>query len=325
MTKLEVRVRRLLRIYPLDYRLQRGDEIVATVLDAADAGGGTYVGDLTSLVAHGIQMRLGLTADRFGGRVMDEAGLPGLYMAAAVSIFLFIWGEWLPVARTPYPIGRFGPFLTVGPVIYLVWITSALLVGLRPQWLRPVAVISVATTALLWPLGKAFFASPNFWQLVLLIGLGLPATLAPTIVRSRRRLPTSVAAGIGTFAVMWWLGAVHYLNPPYFHGSVQFSFYTFGNYISARNLPWLAGVVLCALVVLVICRQSVRAGALVVLTAPLLALAAGSLRGADAAKVVHRGFFVTAGISFLVIPAISLVVAWAVDLRRKGERRVDSA
>jgi hypothetical protein len=325
MTKLEAHARRLLRIYPPAYRLQRGDEILATVLDAADARGGTSVRDLTSLVAHGVQMRLGLTADRFGGRVMDEAALPGLYMGAAVSIFLFIWGEWLPVARTPYPIARFGPFLTVGPVIYLFWITSALLVALQPQWLRPAASISVATTALLWPIGKAFFASPNFWQLVLLIGLGLPAALAPTIIRSRRRLPANVAAGIGTFGVMWWLGAVHYLNPPYFHGSLQFSFYTFGNYISARNLPWLAGVVLCALVVLVISRQGVRAGALVVLTAPLLALAAGSLRGADAVAVLHRGFFVTTGILLLVIPAVSLVVAWVFDLRRTSEGRVDPA
>lgn len=111
------------------------------------------------------------------------------------------------------------------------------------------------------------------------------------------------------------MGAVHRLEVPVGRGSYQVSFYTFGNYMAAHNLPWLAGVLLLAAIALLASRQIERAGALVVLTAPLLAVAAGSLRGADAAEVLHRDFFMTDGVGALLAPVIWLAVAWTLDLR----------
>jgi hypothetical protein len=315
MKDLEARTRRLLRIYPSAYRAERGDEIIATVLDAADARGRVSRHELADVMVHGVQMRLGLTADRFGGRVMDEAGQPGMFMGAAVSLFLFIWGDWLPVARTPYHLAGFGPFLTTGPAIYGIWTLATATVALRPQWLRPAAALCIATTALMWFIGKFFFTSPNFWQLLLLIGLAVPGALAPSTEVSRRRVPASLLAGAATFAIMWWLGGVDSLNPPVFHHSLQFSFYTFGNYFVAHNLPWLAGAILLASIVLLVSHQFERAGALIVLTAPLLAVAAGSLRGADAVTVLHRGAFMAAGVLALLIPVAWLALAWTLDLR----------
>jgi hypothetical protein len=202
MTDPERRIQRLLRLYPAAYRAQRGEEIIATVLDAGDARGRVSRRDLVDVAAHGIQMRLGLTPDRFGGRVMDEAALPGLAMGAALSVFLFIWGDWLPLADTPWQLGRFGPFLTVGPAIYLVWLVATATALLRPQWRRAAATLCVATALVMWPVGKELFASPNFWQLLLLVGLGLPAVVAPSTEFSRRRVPACLAAAALTFAAM---------------------------------------------------------------------------------------------------------------------------
>jgi hypothetical protein len=54
----------------------------------------------------------------------------------------------------------------------------------------------------MWPVGKELFASPNFWQLLLLVGLGLPAVVAPSTEFSRRRVPACLAAAALTFAAM---------------------------------------------------------------------------------------------------------------------------
>jgi hypothetical protein len=323
MKDQERRLHRVLWAYPAAYRAKKGSEIIGTVLDAADARGRVHRRDLVDLVVHGIRMRLGLSADRFGGRVMDAAGLPGLFMGAGLSVFLFVWGEWLPITRTPYSIARFGPFLTVGPIIYLAWIVSAVVVTVQPRLLRLSATICVTITAVMWPIGKLAFASPNFWQLLLLFGFGLPGVLAPSSVTDRRRIPSSLVAGVGTFAVIWWLGAVHYLNPPFFNGSLQWSFYLFGNYLTAGNLPWLEAAVFLSVIGLLATHQSERAGALVVLSAPMLALVAGSLRGADAVSVRHRGGFVAFGTSALLISIAWLVMAWSTDVRSKAGDRVD--
>ena len=323
MKDQERRLHRMLRAYPAAYRAGKGSEIISTVLDASDAQGRVHRRDLVDLVTHGVRMRLGLSADRFGGRVMDEAALPGLFMGAGLSVFLFIWGEWLPVASSPYSTVRFGPFLTVGPVIYLAWIMSAVVVTIRPRLLRLSASVCIAITAMMWPIGKLAFASPNFWQLLLLFGFGLPGILAPSTVMDRRQIPSSLVAGLGTFAVIWWLGVVQYLRLPDVNGSFQYSFYFLGNYLTANRLPWLEVAVLLSVIGLLTIHQSERAGALVVLSAPLLALVVGSLRGADAVIVRYHAKFLTFGTSALLVSMAWLIIAWSKDAHSKSVDRLD--
>jgi hypothetical protein len=51
---------RLLGFYPADYRRRRGDEMLATLLDAADAGRGRPPRrEVAALVLHGLRARLG--------------------------------------------------------------------------------------------------------------------------------------------------------------------------------------------------------------------------------------------------------------------------
>jgi hypothetical protein len=94
------------------------------------------------------------------------------------------------------------------------------------------------------------------------------------------------------------------------------SFYTFGDFLSARNLPWLTSTVLVAALILVVLRRTEVAGALTVLSAPLLALVAGSLRGAGGIVIRGRGVPLTVCVVALVVPLIWLAAAWAFDVRK---------
>jgi hypothetical protein len=59
MSRRERLCRRLLIAYPKAYRKERGDEIVATILDQADArGGGVRAGEQISVVAQGVRLRV---------------------------------------------------------------------------------------------------------------------------------------------------------------------------------------------------------------------------------------------------------------------------
>jgi hypothetical protein len=321
----ERRLRRLLRLYPVGYRAERGQEIVGTVLDAAATRGGVTHRDLLDLAMHGLRRRLGLTADRFGGQVMDDAALPGLLMGAALSVFLFVWGDWLPIARSSRPLfqaAHFGPFFTAGPIIYLVWILATVAVLLRPRWLRWASACCMLTTAAMWAIGKHVFASPNFWQLIVLAGLATPGFLAPTVQIDRKRVPTAVAAALLTYGTVSWLGDIHLLGQRYPGGYLQLSFYIYGNYIVTRRFTWLTGAVLVAAIALIASRRPEKAGVLVVLSAPLIAVIAGSLRGANSVVARHRAVFTTAGVLALLVPTVWLTVTWILDLRTRPKEQI---
>ena len=59
MTRHERLYRRSLLAYPKPYRKERGDEIVSTLLDQADArGGGVRAGELISVISQGVRLRV---------------------------------------------------------------------------------------------------------------------------------------------------------------------------------------------------------------------------------------------------------------------------
>ncbi|ADD45240.1 hypothetical protein [Stackebrandtia nassauensis] len=65
---LERRYRRLLRAYPPDYRRERGEEMLTTLVDAAEARDRAPVGEDAMLVLRGLRLRL--TAGTTSARVM---------------------------------------------------------------------------------------------------------------------------------------------------------------------------------------------------------------------------------------------------------------
>ena len=315
MNSREARYAWLLKVYPKHYRDERGEEILGTLLDASfDHGGaGPAMLEVVDVLSHGFQKRLGLTSDRFGGRILETAAAPGMTMGAALAVFLFIWGEWLPLMGHSPMATRFGPFLTIGPVIYLAWVLGAAGSLLWPRRRRSLATVCVTGTLVAVPIGKIFFASPNIWQLVLLASLGVPGILAPTTASYRRRVASSLVAGAVTFAMFWWFGAIHPVGAPYIE-----SFYWYGNYFMGHGLPLMAGGAFLTAIVLFGLRMHERAGAVVVLTSPMLIIGAANLREADGFIGGNSGEIELAimGAAALMIPIAWLAVAWSLDLRK---------
>jgi hypothetical protein len=320
MNDPEARYARLMKAYPKRYRDERGEEILATLLDTSpDDASRPPLRDALDIVCHGLQRRLGLTSERFGGRVLEIAAMPGLAMGAAFAVFLFIWGEWIPVSKHFAVYIGSGPFLTIGPIIYLVWLLGAAASLVWPQSRRTMAASCVAITVVVWPIGKIFFMSPNFWQMAILASLGLPGVLAPTTGYYHRQIAGSLAAGAAAFAIVWWFGTLHLVSPPY-----RLSFYVYGNYFLGQGIPWLAGTIVLATGVLFILRKPDIAGALVVLTSPLWIVAAAFVRDANGVDGRVLTAFVAVGAVCLLAPIVWLAAAWFLDLRSPAAERIDS-
>jgi hypothetical protein len=144
MTRNLARSETLLRFYPKAYRQERGEEIVATLQEAAEARVPRLSpSDQLSVVLHGVRVRLGLTTETMFGKALDLAAIPGLVMGAFFGLYLFISGD-LPVVSSRFFYPRFGPFVTVGPLLYLVWIIGVGAVLEWPQFRRRIAAICMA-------------------------------------------------------------------------------------------------------------------------------------------------------------------------------------
>ncbi len=126
---LERAYRRLLLAYPRWYRDQRGEEILGTLLDAAADHPDQRHPDLADalpLIGHGLAVRADLSGDGALGELLGVAASPGLASAAVLATVVFFLGEWNPWSSSvPLPAAHFGPFLTIGPVVYLAWVLAA--------------------------------------------------------------------------------------------------------------------------------------------------------------------------------------------------------
>ena len=302
----ETRYRILLKVYPKTYRDERGHEILSTLLDSSSSSTDARVSwrEAAGIVAHGIERRLGLTSDRFAGRVLELAAMPGLAMGGALCVFLYFWGDWLPVLHhTPMAI-RFGPFLTVGPAIYSTWLLVCAGSLLWPKARRPLSVITFTCTLTMWLVGKLLFASPNSWQMLLLATLAVPAILAPTTEHYRRRLPIALLAGSSMFFFFWWFGVIDRPHDmPFFE-----TFYWYGNYDLAGGLPWLGATLLIAIVGNLALRRTDVAGALVVLASPLLIVAAAFVRETGGFGGRNAALLVAESTGVLVAPILGFAV-----------------
>ncbi len=304
MMNREVRFQRLLRAYPRSYREERGEEIIGFLLEASAAGDDVMTRDAADIVVHGFQLRLGLTSERFAGRVLALAAAPGLVMGAVFALAMFVFGEWLPVVTGAPILLRFGPFWTIGPVVYLVWVLAATGALLWPQWQRLLAAVGVVVALAAVPVGDLVGARPNLWVLLLLVELGLPAVLAPATDGGRANRRVAVGAGLVTGVVLGLL-AQSMVTP----GSRFFpSFYWWGGWAIGRDLPWVAAAGVVVVGGLVVFRRAEVAGAVSVLLVAWTAVNGFSSYGMTTADTVN----VVAAFGF----GAWLVVLWMVDLRR---------
>ena len=262
MTQDLVRSSKLLRFYPKAYREERGEEIVATLQEAAEARvPRVSLSDQISVALYGVRVRLGLTSETMFGKALDIAAIPGLVMGAFFGVYLLISGD-LPVVSSRFFYPHFGPFLTVGPLLYLVWILGVVVVFEWPQYRRRVAGVCMTLTIVGELLAKLVHRNPNIWEIAILVSLGLPSLLAPDVYVTRRRVIPSLSVGLTTFAILFFVSGSS-VNPGFFN-----SFYWSGTYEIVRRQPYVDLLLLALFAVLWITKRREVASATLILSSP---------------------------------------------------------
>jgi hypothetical protein len=299
----------LKRVYPSSD--QRGAEIVATMLDASEAQGRPpRIREVLGVVGYGARCRFGLTPDRFGGQVLESAALPGLIVGCALAIFLLVWGEWEPRHHVA-PLGtQFGPFVTVAPIAYLVWLLSTLYALGAPRHRRPAAALAVASVAVTLVLGKLVGLSPNVALLGTLAALGLPGILASTDLPSSRRVAGSIGAGMLTFSLLWWLGVTNFAHVE--------TFYWYGDFALNRGILWVEFAAVVVVAVLSVSGRQVLGGTVVLVASPFAFCAVSVIVNESGALFVPPGTIMRAWVTVLITACgmVGLLVFWLQDLHR---------
>lgn len=200
--RLAHRYRRLLRAYPAAYRARRGDEIVGTYLELAEASGRTRPrsGDAVDLLAGGLTERL--RARRAAGVADALPGAAVLALGAAVGLA----GIWLvtvePREVPPQVLLRtVGPAQTLGVVAWIGWVLAGVgAVALPGRTARRLILAATALTALLVPAALLTpYERPPLLVLVPQLALGLVALAWPAAPSRRARVAVAVlpAAAVG--------------------------------------------------------------------------------------------------------------------------------
>ena len=147
--RLELAYRRLLLAYPADYRNERGDELVSTLLASAPPGRRRpTIAEAFDLLYHGIRTRARITRRTLTGpAAADElvhAAVVSLTVAAAVAVAVIVGASFLgqpvfyryPESSYPVPV-RAG----VGLVLATFPAALAFLSGNRPRFARRLAAL----------------------------------------------------------------------------------------------------------------------------------------------------------------------------------------
>lgn len=262
MTQNLARSQKLLRFYPKAYREERGEEIIATLQDAAEARiPRASPSDQISVALYGVRVRLGLTSETMFGKALDIAAIPGFVMGAVFGAYLLISAE-LPVVNSKFFYPDFGPFLTVGPLFYLLWILGVIVIFEWPQYRRRIAGLCMTLTIVGELLAKLAHRNPNIWEIAILVSLGLPSLLAPDVYVTRRRVLPSLCVGLVTFATLFFATGSN-VNPGFFN-----SFYWSGTYEIARRQPYVDILLLALFAVLWFSKRREVAGATLILAGP---------------------------------------------------------
>ncbi|MET7394857.1 hypothetical protein ABZS66_15345 [Dactylosporangium sp. NPDC005572] len=202
--ELERRYRALLRAYPAAYRAERGDEIVDTYLDLAAPGRRwPSPADVADLVRGGVRQHL---------RAAGATGLPSaLPIAATIALALntvmaVFWFAFVESTRvtvhgtdsiTPSPGYGFGPFASLGVVVWGCWAAAA--VAALAGRARALVALALAATVLVAPVSAVLdLFRPPAMLLLPMIALGVVALAVP-----RRPRFTPALAGLASTAYTW--------------------------------------------------------------------------------------------------------------------------
>ncbi|KXK61939.1 hypothetical protein AWW66_10890 [Micromonospora rosaria] len=309
MTDLERRYRWLLRAYPADYRRERGAELVGTYLDLAGPGRRwPSPADATDLLRGGVRQRL-----RAAGA--DDL-TPGVRLAAALALLTAttlagIWAVGELRAPTVFGVPGFGPFVSLGVVVWAGWLLAALVLAVAPgraarltiggALLLTVAVVPVAAATGL--------PRPPLLVLVPQAALGALALALPTRPAPLARYAPLAGAALAAATMQSMMGAGRYWG---YYG-----------WTAEAVLPPAGGLLLAVTVLLGVglaMRQDHRGGwALLVLLTPIGLLTVHLLAGAvDGLAGAPRPTYPTlVGSSVVVALAGPLLLPLAVAARRR--------
>lgn len=128
---LERAYRRMMRSYPSAYRAQRGDEMVATYLDAAPSGQRRLsLADTADLITGGLRQRLRSLG---GNSLLDGVPIAAVLALSAATALATLWMLQIEVTGSPQPGDTpFGPFATTGALLCIAWLATAVTHAARP-------------------------------------------------------------------------------------------------------------------------------------------------------------------------------------------------
>ncbi len=215
MSAAERRCRRLLLAYPASYRLKRGDEIVATMLDATPPGRMPSLTDQFDVLAGGLRRRLG--APEIAGLDSGLRRAAPVALALAAGISAFAWWRIEPVTSGVGPV-LLGAFRTLAPIGYAAWLVATLgWAMLRPAAGRLLIGIALAITAALPLMAQLTTVDrPPWWVVMTLGAFGLLALLgtAPATGAGPATTDERLAVPAGAAAVAVVAAMVMRLRPP---------------------------------------------------------------------------------------------------------------
>lgn len=183
-SRLERGYRRLLRLYPRDWRAHREEALVSLLLQRAADEHRTRVGlaDTLDLVGHAAEARLDRACAWLPWSVRDKVASAALVTASVLALLLLI-GEIIGAryrlaGTSPYFTG--GPVQSIGALLYLGFLLAVLLwVRQRAVGARLLVVLSTAyALGALLPVGERILPRPQGFVLVTFVLLGLLSSLA---------------------------------------------------------------------------------------------------------------------------------------------------
>lgn len=244
----ETAYRRLLLCYPRRWRAARGEELLGTLLDGAEAAGRTRPtgAEAADLVVHGLATRCAVGAGVLPAGVRDATATLALAVGAGLSAVCLVMAErqpgvdqrlaaWPTVAH-PWADRGLGPFLTTGPLVFVPWLVAlAAAVAGRRRIMRVALVVTCPATGAVLALGRyTDLLRPPLSLLLVLAALAVPALAGAGA--AVRRVPGRRGTGsrglvVATGAVLGWaalLGVFGY----------QFGFWTApdGGFLSTVRL-----------------------------------------------------------------------------------------